>query len=189
MSRNTNAAKERSNAAKQMIARKARIADIDRILVQATQMGPYGKPLVMSSQSRSRLMRERAELLYRNETEGQALALAGEKAGAQDGDGAAKLNASKTPAVDIRAAAPGVGLPLVDLRKPASTIAKETKRAALARGSPYRDVPNLGRILKAVEYKKTAGCTYRQASINEFGSPKWADKIRYWHNKRSHGEL
>ena len=111
-----------------------------------------------------------------------------EKAGAQDEDGAAKLNASEAPAVAISAPAPGVGLPLVDMRKPASTIAKETKRAALARGSPYREVPHLDRILKAVTYKKTAGCTYKEASISEFGNPDWADKIRYWHNKHSHGE-
>ena len=101
---------------------------------------------------------EWAELLH---TTAQPERLAtGEKGGAQDGDGAAKLNASETPAVDIRAAAPGVGLPLVDLRKPAHTIAKETGRAAVKKGAPYRNVPDLDRILKAMEDKKATGCTY-----------------------------
>jgi hypothetical protein len=90
---------------------------------------------------------------------------------------------------DIREIAPGVGLPLVDLRTPARTIAKETGRAALAKGAPYRDVPALDRILRAVEYKKTKGCTYPEASIREFGNRDWADKIRYWHNRCARGEL
>lgn len=89
---------------------------------------------------------------------------------------------------DIREVAPGVGLPLVDMRKPASMIAEETGRAALAKGAPYRDVRDLDRILTAVEYKKTKGCTYREASIREFGNRHWADKIRYWHNRRAQGE-
>ena len=102
---------------------------------------------------------------------------------------------SKTPSyenkerTDIREIAPGVGLPLVDMRKPAGMIAQETGRAALAKGAPYRAVPELDRILKAVEYKKANGCTYPEASIREFGTPDRADKIRYWHNKRALGEL
>jgi hypothetical protein len=91
-------------------------------------------------------------------------------------------------ACEIRELAPGVGLPLVDIRKPAGTIAKETGRAALKKGAPYRQVPELDRIVKAVEYRKTTGCTYAAASIKEFGSRNWADKIRYWDNKREHGE-
>jgi len=90
--------------------------------------------------------------------------------------------------VDIREAAPGVGLPFVDMRKPAGAIARETRRAALAKGAPYRDVPDLDRILKAVEYKKKTGCTYPEASVKEFGNRDRADKIRYWHNKHAHGE-
>lgn len=87
--------------------------------------------------------------------------------------------------IDIREAAPGVGLPLVDMRKPAGTIARETRRAALAKGAPYRKVPDLDRILKAVEYRKKTGCTYSEASLKEFGNRGCADKIRYWHNKRA----
>jgi hypothetical protein len=89
---------------------------------------------------------------------------------------------------DIREVAPGVGLPLVDMRKPASIIAKETGRAALAKGAPYRGVPNIDGIMRAVKDRKATGCTYREASMKEFGNRKWADRIRYWHNKLARGE-
>ena len=49
----------------------------------------------------------------------------------------------------------------------------------------YRAVPELDRILKAVEDKEATGCTYAAASMKEFGNRCWADKIRYWHNKCS----
>ena len=97
-------------------------------------------------------------------------------------------NNQNTGGIEIRELAPGVGLPLVDMRKPAGAIAKETGRAALKKGAPYRQVPDLDRILKAVEHRKTTGCTYAAASIKEFGDRNWADKIRYWHNKSARGE-
>jgi hypothetical protein len=92
------------------------------------------------------------------------------------------------PIVEVREAAPGVGLPIVDLMKPVGIIAKETKRAAGAKGAPYRHVPDLERIRKAVAYRQSKGCTYPEASLEIFGTPDWADKIRYWGNKLARGD-
>jgi hypothetical protein len=44
-------------------------------------------------------------------------------------------------AIEIRELAPGVGLPSVEMRKPAGTIARETRHAALAKGAPHREEP------------------------------------------------
>jgi hypothetical protein len=113
----------------------------------------------------------------------------GEKTASSSGEPTRKTPSNQSKErTDIHEVAPGVGLPLVDIRKPASIIGKETRRAALKKGAPYREVPDIDRILRAVEYRKTTGCTYAAASIEEFGDPNSAEKIRYWNNKRTRGE-
>lgn len=70
------------------------------------------------------------------------------------------------PPVEVRKVAPGVGLPLVDLTKSTGTIAKETRRAAIHKGAPYREVPDMERIRKALEYRTQGAPIRRRQSTN-----------------------
>lgn len=89
------------------------------------------------------------------------------------------------PAADARRVGTGVAqVTLADLNVPVGKSLEETKRALLKLGAPARTLKDF-RILEAAEYKiKNPKCTYKEVSINFFGTPKRADSIRSWVNKR-----
>ena len=93
------------------------------------------------------------------------------------------------PAADARTIAIGVAqVSLADLNVPVGKTLKEAKRALLKLGAPARTLKD-SRILEAAEYKiKNPKCTYKEVSINFFGTPRRADSIRFWVAKRKSGD-
>ena len=89
------------------------------------------------------------------------------------------------PAARARRVAPGVAqISLADLNVPVGTSLKETKSALLKLGAPARKLKD-PRILEAADYKiKNPKSTYKEVSIKFFRTPKRADSIRSWVNKR-----
>jgi hypothetical protein len=104
--------------------------------------------------------------------------------GAQ-GEARAHSSLEYPPAIQALSVAPGIAqVSLADLNVPVGTSLKETKRALLKLGAPSRRLKD-SRILEAADYKlNNPKCGYKEVSIKFFGTPRRADSIRSWVNKR-----
>jgi hypothetical protein len=157
---------ENAFAQKQILARKARIGDIDRILIAPPQMGQYGKPLVLSGQSRVRLTTERVRLLYENEMEERRLKLVAESVVRRNSYPAGEPLLGRAPAGNMR-------------DRP-----EENHRAEANRQDPHRPRPGRPRHDEErarVRTLKDSGFSWEQIAIKingETGQHKSAQAYR-----------
>jgi hypothetical protein len=193
---------QRENLRKAIIGRRVEIERISRTLDNVPPPGSvskYGQPIRISQRSIGNLIRRRLEheaALIELEREEARLAMMGGQVseerrrdpGQSSEHTMAPIQAQQTsvlPAAHVRRVAPGVAqVSLADLNVPVGTSLKKTKSALLKLGAPARKLKD-PRILEAADYKiKNPKSTYKEVSIKFFRTPKRADSIRSWVNKR-----
>lgn len=76
---------------------------------------------------------------------------------------------------------PQILIALIDRTAPVGRVLEDLRRELQRNGSPYRDVDP--RIFEAVDLKIKEGLSYVQASLRVFGTPRMAERIRYWRNR------
>lgn len=70
---------------------------------------------------------------------------------------------------------------LIDRTAPQNKIIADLRRQLTDFGVPYRKLDP--QMLEAINLKVKENLSFQEASIRIFGSPKLAQKIRYWRNR------